>query len=291
MGRNAGRAEAGLSKPRGRLSGREGVKAAMEPKRAGGAHQNLEAGNRRAGASPAWRDGPPETDASVLVCSRIVGQAPRLPSLKWRQAMRPPYKARLTRPTRELPSAQTAGRLLANPFGAAYIPPRATPTLLRPTCSVKGCLILPQPVFPIIRMTVSVSYGCDPDYVPVDNVRDVTRENGAIYPPITGVPFAPEEWVTLNCRANLGHLNPKSLAQTGLPRFIKQCGCAQLALRLGRKLKPHFLRASSSSAKTSSAEIDFDLPSLNSLILRPISRSQASSISALMGGSSVERMR
>src|SRR5437870_3813659 len=136
-----------------------------------------------------------------------------------------------------------------------------------------------------------MSDSCNQDGVPLDNVRDVTGKNRAVHPAITRSSLPPQKWISSNRRANMCHVFLEALAEARLAGFIKQCSRAQFAARFRKKLKPHCLSESSSSAKTSSAGIDFDLPCLNFLILPLISRSQAALILAVIGGSSVDRMR
>ena len=146
-------------------------------------------------------------------------------------------------------------------------------------------------MLPIIGMPMSVRNSCNQNRLPLDNVSNVARKYRAVYAPVTSRTLSPKMRVPPNRCAYVRNFVPESFAQAGLPRFIEKCSRAQLAPRFLEKLQPHFLRASSSSAKTSSAGTVFDVPSLNFLIRPIISRSQASSMSALIGGSRVAKMR
>ena len=146
-------------------------------------------------------------------------------------------------------------------------------------------------MLPIVRFAMAMRDGGNKNYFSIDDVGHVARKDRTVDAPVSARPFSPEKWVFPNRSADMENLVSEASSQALLTGLVKKRRLTQFGPSLFEKLQPHGGRRGSSSAKTSSAGIDLETPFLNFVIRSRISRSQASSMAAVGGGSIVARIR
>ena len=76
---------------------------------------------------------------------------------------------------------------------------------------MRGCSVLSQATFPVVRVPACMRYGSNQDAVAADEVGDVVGKHRAVHLPEATFPFAPEEGMTQDRGARCRYLACESL--------------------------------------------------------------------------------